>query len=668
MNRLAQSISPYLLQHADNPVDWFPWGDEALETARVQQRPIFLSIGYSTCHWCHVMARESFENEQVASLLNKEYICIKVDREERPDLDELYMEAVLMLSGSGGWPMSVFLTPDLKPFFGGTYFPPENRHGRTGFTSILTQIADAWKNRRGEVVSSAEGITERVVRVRKYESGSSWNEAIVASVKDLLADFDSKYGGFGGAPKFPQSLPLAFLMRQYRNTGDEKIKNAVTFTLDSMARGGLFDHVGGGFYRYSTDEKWVLPHFEKMLCDNAQLASLYLDSFLMGGNRDHLRIAESVLAYVSEQLTSPEGLFYSAEDADSEGEEGKFYLWKLSEIDQILGDQADAFISFFGIRKTGNFASHEPYHRGLNTLVDESIRYPEGIVESLAKLKVARAKRIRPSRDEKAIASWNGLMIGAFADAYRVTGREKYRTQAETAAEFILSAMIVEGKLMRIYREGVVQQAGFLEDYAFFANGLLKLYEATLDVKWIFEAQKCAEIIRVDFLSKDEGRLFTTAEYHTDLIVRKESQFDGVIPSGTSATAELMYRLSVYLKNDSYSELARNLVEQNVGLMERASQSMCGLMNVAQNLISSPAELTIAVENQTEQGALVRRINDCWIPDRFLMIADQLPGSEGKALVDNKSTLWRCENNACFPPENDLEKAIVKLSRCTINS
>ncbi len=663
MNRLSSTISPYLLQHADNPVEWFLWGDEALAKARAEQKPLFLSIGYSTCHWCHVMVHESFENERIAELLNIDYRSINVDREERPNLDELYMEAVQMLSESGGWPISLFLTPELKPFFGGTYFPPEGRYGRTGFKSILTQISDAWNNRRDEVFKSADGITDRIGRVRTFQSENPWEETIESAIQDILSEFDPKYGGFGGAPKFPQSLPLSFLMRQYRRSGDQKIKTAVTKTLDAMGSGGLFDHLAGGFYRYSTDTKWILPHFEKMLYDNGQLASLYLEGFQMSGNRDYLRVAESVLSYVEEQLTSPEWLFYSAEDADSEGEEGKFYLWTLNELDAILGDQADSFITFFGIRKAGNFASHEKYHRGLNTLVGESIRYPEGIADSLAKLKQARTLRVRPSRDEKTITSWNGLMIGAFADAYRVTGRQKYRVRAEAAADFLLSAMMIDGKLMRIYREGVVQQSGFLEDYTFLGNGLLKLYESTLDTKWLFEADKLAAIVISDFLSEDGKRLFTTADYHFDLLIRKESQFDGVIPSGTSSGAELLYRLSVYLKNETYAEIARNLVFQNAGLMERASQSACGLLTVAQNLMNSPTELTISVEESDEQMGLISRINECWIPDRFLMIADSLPASEGKSRIDGKTTLWRCENNVCFPLEHDLEKAILKLNR-----
>lgn len=663
MNRLANTISPYLQQHAGNPVDWFPWGDEAQETAKREDKPIFLSIGYSTCHWCHVMAHESFENKEIASILNKNFISIKVDREERPDLDDLYMDAVQMLTGAGGWPLTVFLTPDLQPFYGGTYFPPDNRMGRVGFRSVLNQLSDAWKSRRHEVVGSAEQLTSRMSRGMQFEGSKPVDTVLEDAVAELRKDFDETFGGFGGAPKFPQSMQLSFLMRRYREFKDKSVLNMVTKTLDHMAMGGMYDHVAGGFYRYSTDKKWLLPHFEKMLYDNALLTSVYLEAYQLTGNRDYLRIGEDTLGYVEEQMTSPEGAFFSAEDADSEGKEGEFYLWELAEIDEILGENADRFITFFGMKKSGNFASHEAYHKGKNNPYGESVHYPEGIAEDLAKLKAVRAERVRPSRDEKTIVSWNGLMITAFADAYRVTGREQYRNRAETAMNFLLSTMKRDGKLFRIYRAGTVQQAAFLEDYTFLGNALLQLYEATLDPKWIDEAHQLAEVMREDFLSEDLRQLFTTAEYHTDLIARKESIFDSVIPSGLSSGIRLFYRLSVYLSNDLYGDIANSLLQNQAGLMERAPLGCAGLLSAAALVESSPLELTVAQPEGKDVAELIRRINDLYLPDRHLYLnsGSPLPAAVGKDPVDNEVTLYRCEHHNCFPPEKDTEKLLIKL-------
>ncbi|UCF16331.1 MAG: thioredoxin domain-containing protein, partial [Phycisphaerales bacterium] len=487
-NRLADETSPYLLQHAHNPVDWHPWGEEAFERARKEDKPIFLSIGYSTCHWCHVMEHESFENEDIAKIMNEHFVCIKVDREQRPDVDQIYMNAVVMTTGSGGWPLSVFLTPEGKPFFGGTYFPPEDMFGRPGFGRILLSVAEAWKNKRQELVNSAGKLTEYL-----EGSGSSAGEAelsvetLTRAYQTFRSTFDAINGGFGAAPKFPQPTNLSMLLSYWHRTGDDKALSMVTETLDAMTRGGIYDHLGGGFHRYATDARWLVPHFEKMLYDQALLSKVYLQAYQITAKQRYARTAREIFDYVLRDMTDPAGGFHSAEDADSEGQEGTFYLWDPEEIEDVLDkDQAKLFNARYGVTRKGNFEKGKTIlnvtasieHLGKQFQLDRP-----AIVDTLSaarkKLFERRAERIRPHRDDKIITAWNGLMVSSLAYGGNVLDEEKYVQAAANSAELLLNTLRKNGRLMRYYRDRHVVEKAFLDDYAFLTMGLLDLYEAT---------------------------------------------------------------------------------------------------------------------------------------------------------------------------------------------
>ena len=491
-NRLINESSPYLQQHAHNLVDWYPWGDEAFEQAKKEDKPIFLSIGYSTCHWCHVMERESFENEQIAKIMNEHFISIKVDREQRPDVDQIYMNAVQLMTGSGGWPLLVFLTPDGEPFYGGTYFPPKDSYGRPGFERLLLSIADAWKNRRQELVDSASNLIELLkspsgpVEKRKLSP-----QILTGAFKYFKDSFDAANGGFGGSPKFPQPTNLSMLLCYWYRTGDEQSLQMVEKTLDAMAKGGIYDHVGGGFHRYATDTRWLIPHFEKMLYDQALLSKVYLQAYKITGNKKYAEISKKIFDYVLRDLIDSKGGFYSAEDADSEGVEGTFYLWEPKQIASILDkDQAKLFNVYYGVTKSGNFEEHKTIlniSTSIEQLGKKFNRNPSEIenilTDARAKIFKKRQKRIRPHRDDKVITAWNGLMISSLAYGGAVLQEEKYIAAAKRSAEFILSTLYKDGRLMRYYHDGRAVEKAFLDDYAFMILGLLDLYEASFNTK-----------------------------------------------------------------------------------------------------------------------------------------------------------------------------------------
>ncbi|MCI0496315.1 thioredoxin domain-containing protein, partial [candidate division KSB1 bacterium] len=486
-NKLIHQTSPYLLQHAHNPVNWYPWGEEALGLVRKLDKPIFLSIGYSACHWCHVMEHESFENEAIAQILNENFISIKVDREERPDIDEIYMTAVQLMTGSGGWPLSVWLTPDLEPFYGGTYFPPEDRWGRSGFKKILLQISQLWQTRRGDVFKTANQLTNSLNQINQVQSGdtqldhSLWKSAF----KSAEQRFDERHGGFGSAPKFPMAMELSFLLRYYFHTGEKRALAMVEKSLQEMANGGIFDHLGGGFHRYSTDERWLVPHFEKMLYDNALLSVTYLEAYQLIKNANYKETAIATLDYVLREMTSPEGGFYSSQDADSEGEEGKFNVWKKNEIEAILGkDESRLFCDIYDVSEQGNWEGKNIPHlrRSLEGTANEyglSVsELKDRLANSRQQLFGARSKRVPPATDDKILTDWNGLMISAFCKGYQILGDQKYLIAAQKAVDFLLEKLYIEWRILKTYRNGKSHLNGYLSDYAFLAAALIDLYES----------------------------------------------------------------------------------------------------------------------------------------------------------------------------------------------
>jgi uncharacterized protein YyaL (SSP411 family) len=580
-NHLSNETSPYLRQHVNNPVDWYPWGKEALDRAKQLDRPIFLSVGYSACHWCHVMEHESFEDEATAQVLNDHFVSIKVDREERPDVDQIYMTAVQLLTSQGGWPMSVFLTPDQKPFYGGTYFPPTDHYGRPGFRRVLQSIADAWRSRRGELIEQAEQITGHINELGKVrrEAGTLTPDLLRGAVRGLATAFDSTYGGFGAAPKFPHAMDVRLLLREGNRFHDENALAMARLTLDRMAQGGIYDHLGGGFHRYSTDARWLVPHFEKMLYDNALLASAYLDGYETLQEPAYREVAEETLGYVQREMTSPEGAFYSSQDADSEGEEGKFFVWSAREIEAIVGpDLADLFAEAYGVSPEGNWEGHNILHRARTDAQQARLRsIPEAEVkQSLAtarkQLLAVRDRRIRPGRDDKILTSWNGLMIDALAHAASVLHNPDYAAIACRAADFLWQRMrTADGRLWRTWMSGAQPKLNaYLEDYAFVLNALVSLHKATADPRWLERAADLAKVMIDEFWDSAEGGFFYTGRHHEALITRIKDSHDGSTPSGNSMAATALLRLARRTGMDELRKKAEATLQLFHSLMARA--------------------------------------------------------------------------------------------------
>ncbi len=581
-NRLADELSPYLLQHAHNPVDWFPWGPEAIKKAVSEDKPIFLSIGYSACHWCHVMERESFENPAIAQVLNQYYVPVKVDREERPDLDDIYMDAVQLISGGGGWPMSVFLDTQLRPFFGGTYFPPENKHGRKGFLEILNDLADIWKTDRQRIESATIDVFRGISQ--EMPKNGPMDKTAIENIEQHACDahatgFDPVYGGFGSAPKFPPSLPMLLMLGYEKKFNNDKYKHIITRTLDAMASGGIHDHVGGGFCRYAVDERWLVPHFEKMLYDNALLAKVYLEAYRLYQNKSWRQVALDTLEYVLRDMTDSRHAFYSAQDADTDGREGVFYLWSYDEIKQILKSDADQFIHHFNIKQKGNFISGESYHDGLNILHSDRPETPENIRKMLTTLFKHRSQRSKPTVDDKVIVSWNGMMISALATATDVTGQNRWIQAAEKAADFIVTDMFRDGQLYRIYRAKTVKQEAMLEDWALFGNACLDLFTVNAAEKWL----KFAETMAMNILERFEvdGIFYLTEADADHIIFRKQSLWDSVIPSGASAATLLFHRLANVQNNSEWHRRVQTILQAHARILLRAPGSMSVMAGVA---------------------------------------------------------------------------------------
>jgi uncharacterized protein len=670
-NRLASETSPYLLQHAHNPVDWYPWGPEALERAKAEDRPILLSIGYSACHWCHVMERESFENQQIAELMNASFVCIKVDREERPDLDGIYMQAVqAMNQGQGGWPMTVFLAPDGTPFYGGTYYPPTDRGQMPGFPRVLQAIADAWRNRRGEVMRSGAQLRGALQQsIQLPATGAPLSASILeTAAKGLVAQHDPEEGGFGRAPKFPQPMALEFLLRTWKRGGDARALPVVTHTLDRMARGGIYDHLGGGFARYSTDSEWLVPHFEKMLYDNAQLARAYLMAYQATDNAFYQDVAVQVIEYVLRDMTDASGGFYSTEDADSEGEEGKFYIWTPAEVEALLGpEDARLFCAFYDVREPGNFEGRASILRMQHTPMEVARRLDVSESQLLAALERgrtilfrARSERVRPARDEKVLAAWNGLMLRALAEAGSVLERADFIAAAERNAAFLLERMRTpDGHLHRTWKPGHdARLNGYLEDYANVADGLVALYEATFHAQWLNAAVELGDVILQEFTDSESGGFFDTSSHHETLITRPKDLFDNATPSGNSVAADVLSRLALLTDRSDYRGAAEGVMRLLRGGMERYPLGFARALNALDFMLDEPREVAIVGAADVEGTRLLRRATfEPFVPNKIVAGgAASIPLLEGREATNGHAVAYVCQHYVCKAPTSDPDQ------------
>ena len=692
-NRLISEKSPYLLQHAYNPVDWYPWGEEAFERARSLGKPIFLSVGYSTCHWCHVMERESFSNSKIAAIMNKHFISIKVDREERPDVDHVYMAFVQTTAGRGGWPMSVFLTPQLEPFFGGTYFPPESRGGRLGFKELLLKIAETWKDRREAIVSSAGQLTQQLKRSEDVSGNESLNlggELLWDTYQWYRSNYDTNQGGFGRAPKFPRPVNFNFLLRYQARTGRKKPLEMTTRTLRKMALGGIHDHLGGGFHRYSTDDRWHLPHFEKMLYDQAQLAISYLEAFQITGDRFFAEVARGIFRYVLRDMVDKEGGFYSAEDADSplrhgeteEHAEGAFYVWTWSEIEYLLGKQdALIFQHYYGIKEKGNverdpfkeFTSKNILHVSATAAetAEKFGRSPGEVEEILArarrKLFRVREKRPRPPLDDKVLTAWNGLMISALAKGYQVLRESSYLTAAERAASFLADRLYNEEShlLYRRYRAGDVAIEGFLDDYAFLTQGLIDLYETSLRGRWLILAMRLVERQHQLFWDDAKGGFFNTTAKDPSILLRMKDDYDGALPSPNSIAVLNLLRLSQMSNSETLRKRARRSIQAFGKRLTTAPQALPQMMVALSFYLDKPRQILIAGEGTApDTQALLEEVHKRFLPNKIILLADgglvqrrlaaKLEVLDTLRRIDGKATAYICEDYACKLPTNEV--------------
>ena len=658
-NHLAGETSPYLLQHSRNPVDWYPWGPGALSRAKAEDKPIFLSIGYAACHWCHVMERESFESDAIASLLNASFVAIKVDREERPDLDEIYMTAVQMLTGQGGWPLSVFLTPDGKPFFGGTYFPPEDRYGRPGFASILARVRDAWSGRREGIAAQAAALTEALAATPPVAPAGrrvGVTESRLAAA-DLAARFDHEWGGFGGAPKFPPHGALALLLREHAASGEAEPRRMVETTLDRMASGGMFDQIGGGFARYSVDERWLVPHFEKMLYDQALIVPVYVDAWRVTRKPFYRRVVEQTLDFVRRELTGPDGELWASLDADSEGHEGRFYVWTPDEVARALGPEDGAFAAAaLGIGAVGNFEGKSVAHLPRGPIDEAEAARLAPLRE---RLRQARESRERPATDDKVLTAWNGLMISAFARAHQAFGREEDLRSARRAADFATTRLTSGDRLLVSWRRGRAHLNAYLDDYAFLARGLLDLYESSFDRRDLDRAARLARMLPARF-GDGAGGFYFTSDDHEALLTRTRSSYDGALPSGAGVAAEVLLRLGRHLDDRALAEAGERTLAAAAPLVGRMPSAFASLLHAAAYAEGSVVELAIVgPRDAPETRALLDVAGRCYAPARTIAAHDpadgpsDLPLLRGKAQVAGRAAAYVCRNYACASPTTD---------------
>jgi uncharacterized protein len=673
-NRLIDSSSPYLLSHAHNPVDWYEWGEEALQKAKTEDKPIFLSIGYAACHWCHVMERESFENEDIAALLNEHFVSIKVDREQRPDLDQIYMSFTTAMTGSGGWPMSVFLTPGLKPFFAGTYFPPRDAYGRPGFRTVLEQIAQVYKEDRERLHASADAIFDQVKERlnRSDRTGVPDVETINRAASALLRNVDSAFGGIGQAPKFPHALEQELFFRQYRKTGDLSYLNAATGALTAMARGGIYDHLGGGFARYSVDRQWLVPHFEKMLYDNALLVPVYAQAYRVTGDESYLQVVSQTLDFLLREMTKPGGGHYSAIDADSEGVEGKFYTWDKREIDELLGEDSETFCRYYNVTEGGNFEGQNILHVSAESdrMCQEmdTNKLAELLARCRMKLMTARDGRTRPLTDDKILSSWNGLVLRALAIGYQVTMQPRYLSQAITTAGFLRDTMYIDRHLVHAWRDGRASEGEFLEDYAYLAWGLLELYQSDpsrSNVEWLKWAQELIDRAMALF-ADDQVNFYLRPEGQSDLIMRPRDETDASVPAPGSIMIDNLLVLSRLTDETRYEEMAQRGLQSLSGALRQFGPGMTSALLALDRMVADRVEVVL-VGTGEGRDAMFREIYRVFVPNRLVALSPDGRVSsvklfEGRAVDNGEAVAYVCRNNTCRTPARSVEELGSQLA------
>ena len=682
-NRLQHETSPYLLQHKENPVEWFPWGADALAKAKAEDKPILVSVGYSACHWCHVMAHESFEDEATAALMNELFVNIKVDREERPDLDSIFMTAVQAMTGQGGWPLNAFLTPEGVPFFGGTYWPADDRMGMPSFSKVLSAVSDAYRNRKAEVIQNGEQIREFLNRAAAASTqwGELDGETLDTAISALVDQFDSVNGGFGGAPKFPQASVIEFMLRYQRANSDERSARMIRKTLDKMAGGGIYDQIGGGFHRYSVDEIWLVPHFEKMLYDNAQLARIYLDALRLFDEPEYARIATETLDYVVREMTAPEGGFYATQDADSEGEEGKFFIWSPAEIDEILGAEDGKIIrAYYDVTEPGNFEGHtilstpEPSHRVARALGITDDELMAAVDRAKPVLYASRSKRVWPGRDDKIITSWNGMMLRAFAEASRTFRRADYREVAVRNATFLLTALKRDDRALRTFKDGIAKIDGFLEDYANLIDGLISLYEATFDRRWLDEAIQLAGSMIREFADAEGAGFFDTAASAETLVSRPRDVHDGATPSGNAVATSVLLRLLKFTGRSEFEEIATDVLKTMVRPMAEQPIGFGRYLSALESYLGTQREVAIVgkrgditvesladeVYKRFEPNTIIGFVD----PDEPSLSAD-LPFLQDRPMQRGMTTAYLCEHHTCMLPVFDADALRAQLEQGT---
>lgn len=699
-NHLINETSPYLLQHAHNPVDWYPWGEEAFAKAKAEDKPVIVSIGYSACHWCHVMEHESFEDEAAAKLMNDNFVSIKVDMEERPDVDQIYMTFVQLTTGRGGWPMNVFLTPDKLPFFGGTYFPPVNRYNMPSWQQILTSIADAWREKRSELLDSANDITGAIRGVGKAEFAPAVvsEEILDNAFASFVRSFDAKNGGFGGAPKFPAAMSCEFLLRYWKRTGNENALEIVKHTASKMANGGIYDQLGGGFHRYAVDAIWLVPHFEKMLYDNAQLIRVYLHLYQITKDEFYKRVAVETLEYVKREMLDSSGGFYSSQDADSEGVEGKFFVWTVEQVEEILGEEdANEFCAVYDVTIDGNFEESNILNvkRPAASGSDKNAEALSGLRASRDKLFAEREKRIKPFRDEKVLTAWNGLMLTAFAEAAAVLGSDDYLKIAKRNADFLLENLLGKrgsddsnleekrttpsaeaaaippktggepGVLLRTWKDGRAKLNGYIEDHANFADGLIELYQVSGNMKYLLEAKRLADTMITEFWDEENGGFFFTSNDHEELIVRNKDFYDNATPAGNSVAADVLLKLAKLFGEEKYERFAATVLRLVAPQISRHPQGFGRALAAMEFYLAPVKEVVILGEKSNE---LEHEVFGEFLPNKIVVLSTDAEAAGGsiplladKEMIDGKVTAYVCENFVCQRPVTSVEELREQL-------